>query len=172
MPKMAVERAFAVRNWSADYPTAAQIYVISGYFGVGYSTLVHHMWKSLRLLSGSHAENLLKVSRRKAQAQALGWETERTVRIVDPHWNGRPIDTEVGDLVLVRENSEYEGSCLEDARCVRTVDALYRACQPGIGRLSAATGWAGYVRVCRRAFVGRSIFRHLEESDEEGSDGN
>ena len=162
MPKIAVERAFAVRNWSTQNPTAGELYVVSGYLGVGYSTLVHHMWKSLRLLSGSHAENLLKVSRGKAQAQALGWETASTVWIVDPHWNSRPIDMEVGDLVQVHEDSEYEGSCLEDAG-VSGSGCLYRACQPGIGRLSSATGWAGYVRVSRKNFVGRSLFRHLEE---------
>ena len=96
MPKMAVERAFAIRNWSADYPTPAQVYVISGYFGVGYSALIYHLWKSLRLLPGSHAENLLKVGRRKAQAQALGWDSANTVWVVDPHWTGRAIDAEVG----------------------------------------------------------------------------
>ena len=162
MPKMAVERAFSLRNWSARNPTAGQVYVVSEFLGVGYSTLVHHLWKSLKLLPGSLAENLLKHNRRKAQAQALGWETESTVWIVDPHWNSRPIDMEVGDLVHLHEDSEYEGSCLEDAG-LSCSGRLYRACHPGIGRLSAATGWAGYVRVSRRNFVGRSLFRHLEE---------
>lgn len=171
MPKMAVEGAFAIRNWSARNPTAGQLYIVSGYFGVGYSTLVYHMWKSLRLLSGSLAGKLLRVSRRKAQAQALGWDSASTVWILDPNWNGRPIDMEVGELVQVHEDSEYEGSCLEDAS-VSGSGRLYRACQPGIGKLSTATGWAGYVRVSRREFVGRSIFRHLEDRDEEGSDGN
>ena len=164
MPKMAVERAFAVRNWAADNPTPAQIYVISGYFGVGYSALIHHLWKSLRLLSGSHAENLLKVGRRKAQAQALGWDSTSTVWIVDPHWTGRAIDVEVGDVLQVHGDSACEGSCLVDERVSRG-ERLYRACQPGIGKICAATGWAGYVRVSRRAFVGRSVFRHLSEED-------
>ena len=171
MPKMAVERAFALRRWSVQNPTAGQVYAVAGYFGVGYSTLVHHLWKSLKLLSGSHAENLLKVGRRKAQAQALGWDSTSTVWIVDAHWNARPIDMEVGELVQVHVDSEYEGGCLEDAGASRG-ERLYRACQPGIGKLSAATGWAGYVRVSKRAFVGRSIFRHLECRGEEGSDGN
>ena len=72
MPKMAVEQAFAVRNWPVQNSTPSQIYIISGYFGVGYSTLINHLWKSLRLIPGSHAENLLKAGRRKAQSQALG----------------------------------------------------------------------------------------------------
>ena len=171
MPKMAVERAFALRNWSVKDPTAGQIYIVSGYFGVGYSALVNHLWRSLRLLQGSHAENLLKVGRRKAQAQALGWDSANTVWIVDSLWNGRPIDVEVGDLLQAHGDSTAEGRCLEEAG-VFSGERLYRACQPGIGKLSVATGWAGYVRVSRREFVGRGIFRHLEDGDEEGSDGN
>ena len=164
MPKMAVERAFAVRNWSADSPTPAQIYVVSGYFGVGYSALVNHLWRSLRLLPSSHAEDLLKVGRRKAQAQAIGWDSANTVWVVDPYWNGRAINVEVGDILQVHGESSCEGNCLVDAGAYSS-ERLYRACQPGIGKISSATGWSGYVRVSRRAFVGRSVFRHLSEGD-------
>ena len=142
MPKMAVEQAFALRNWQLESPTPGQIYVVSGYFGVGYSTLVHHLWNSLRLLPGSHAENLLKIGRRKAQSEALGWESADTVWIVDPQWNGWAIDVEVGDIVQVPEGSTCEGECLEDAG-VFSAGRLYRARQPGIGKLSAASGWPG-----------------------------
>ena len=162
MPKMAVERAFALRNWPIGSPSPGQTYIISGYFGVGYSALVHHLWRSLRLMSGSHAENLLKAGRSKAQAQALGWDSADTVWIVDPYWNGRAIDVEVGDFVQVHGDSAREGSCLEDAG-ISSRGRLYRACQPGIGKLSAASGWTGFVRVSRRAYVGRSVFRHLVE---------
>ena len=162
MPKMAVERAFAVRSWSIGSSAPGQIYTISGYFGVGYSTLVNHLWKSLRLIQGSHAEGLLKVGRRKAQAQALGWDSADAVRLVDPHWNGRAIDVEVGEFVHVHGDPACEGNCLEDVG-VSGSGRLYRASQPGIGKLSAASGWAGYVRVSRKTFIGRSIFRHLAE---------
>ena len=47
MPKMAVQRAFSLRNWSIESSTPGQIYTVSNYFGVGYSTLVHHMSTSL-----------------------------------------------------------------------------------------------------------------------------
>ena len=168
MPKMAVERAFAIRNWSIESSTPGQIYMISSYFGVGYSTLVHHLWQSLRLIPSSHAAELLKVSRRKAQAQVLGWESAETVWMVDSHWKGRAIDVEVGDFVEVLGNPAFEGECLEDAGVSRG-GRMYRACQPGIGKLSASLDWAGFVRVSRRTFVGRSIFRHLPEEDSEQS---
>ena len=166
MPKMAVEQAFALRNWSVQNSAPSQIYIISGYLGVGYSTLIHHLWKSLRLMPGSHAQNLLKVGRRKAQSQALGWESADTVSIVDSLWKGRAIDLEVGEFVQVEGDSVYEGSCLENVAVSRG-GHLYQACHPGIGKLSSASGWAAFVRVSRKTFVGRSIFRHLNEQDEE-----
>ncbi len=162
MPKMAVQRAFAVRSWSIGGSTPGQIYTVSGYFGVGYATLVHHLWNSLKLIQGSHAEGLLKVGRRNAQAQALGWDSAGTVRIVDPYWNCRAIDLEVGEFVQVQVDTACEGNCFNEV-CVSGSGRLYRASQPGIGRLSSASGWAGYVRVSRKKFVGRSIFRHLAE---------
>ncbi len=171
MPRMAVQRAFALREWDIQKCTPGQIYTVSNYFGVGYSTLVHHMRSGLRLLPDSHTVALLKVSPRKAQAQALGWESQDTVWIVDPHWTGRAIDMEVSDLVFVQGQPAFEGDCLAQVQDLRD-GRLFRARQPGIGKFCDGNGWSAFVRVSRRAFVGRSIFRHLEEGNEEGIDDN
>lgn len=169
MPNVAVQRAFSLRGWNIRNCTPGQIYAASNYFGVGYSTMVHHMRSGLRVLPNIHAAALLRVSPRKAQAQALGWESQDTVWIVDSHWNGRAIDVEVGDLVFVQARPALEGRCvaqIEDMRGGR----LFRADEPGIGKFCDANGWSAFVRVSRRAFVGRSIFRHLEEGIDDGSD--
>ena len=168
MPKMAVQRAYSLRNWPIEGSNSGQIYTISNSFGVGYSTLVHHLSKSLSLLPGPRAEELLRVGPRKAQAQALGWELEDKVWVVDPYWESRAIDVEAGDLIWVQGEPVYEGSCLEPSE-ICSHGRLFRACSPGLGRVSDATGWSAYVRVSRRAFVGRSIFRHLPEEDSEDS---
>ena len=162
MPKMAVQRAFALRNWSIESSTPGQIYTVSNYFGVGYSTLVHHLSKSLRLLPSYRAEQFLKVGPRRAQAQVIGWQSKDKVWMVDPYWSGRAIDVEIGDLILAQGETYYEGSCLEGVE-VSGNRRLFRACQPGLGRVCNASGWSSFVRVSRRAFIGRSIFRHLAE---------
>ena len=171
MPRMAVQRAFTLRGWDIQKCTSGQVHAVSNYFGVGYSTLIHHMRSGLRLLPDAHAAPLLKVRPRKAQAQALGWESQDTVWIVDSHWTGRAVDVEVGDLVLVQAQPAFEGHCMEQVQDMRD-GRLFRACRPGIGKFCDNNGWSAFARVSRRAFVGRSIFRHLEEEDEEGSDGN
>ena len=169
MPNIAVQRAFSLRGWNIRECTAGQIYAASNYFGVGYSTMVHHMRSGLRILADVHAAALLRVSLRKAQAQALGWESQDAVWIVDHHWSGRAIDVEVGDLVFVQGQPASEGSCVAQVHEMKG-GRLFRACGPGIGKFYDGKGWSAFVRVSRRSFVGRSIFRHLEEGDEDGSD--
>jgi len=40
--------------------------------------------------------------------------------------------------------------------------------QHGVGQLhDEQTGWSSYVRVRKRSYIGRSIFRHLEDPDDE-----
>ena len=163
MPKTAVERAFALREWTISTCNPAQVYVISNYFGVGYTTLIHHLRGALSLISTPHAKKLLKVAPRKAQALALGWQTSQMIWIVDRHWTCRPIDVEAGDYIFVHEQPKLEGRCAEHVKD-RNGGTLLRAQQPGIGRLESSSGWSAFIRVSRKNFVGRSIFRHLEEA--------
>ena len=164
MPKMAVERAFAVREWTIGTCTPGQVYVVSNYFGVGYSTLVHHLRSALHLVPNSHAEQLLRCTPRRAQAMAIGWETSNTAWVVDRHWTGRPIDVEANDLIYVYGLPFIEGTSVELVKDW-SGGRLLRACQPGISRLDDSSDWSSFIRVSRRGFVGRNIFRHQEESE-------
>ena len=168
MPRMAVQRAFVLREWSIRKCTAGQVYTLANYFGVGYSTLVYHMRSSLRLLSNDHAATLLKVNMRRARAEALGWESPAQAWIVDSHWKGRSIDVEVGDLILVRGRPIVEGVSVAQVQDTKD-EILFRALKPGISRFSGGSDWAAFVRVSRREFVGRSIFRHMAEVEDERS---
>ena len=166
MPKMAVERAFALRGWRVSECTPGQIYAVSNYFGVGYQSLIHHLRSGLSLLPASHAEQLLRVTPTKAQALALGMQVPEKVWIVDKHWMGRPIDVEEGDFIFIEGQPQVEGRCTEYI-LQSEKGTLLRAGQPGIGRLDDRSGWAAFVRVSRRAFVGRNLYRHLEEAEYE-----
>ena len=166
MPKMAVSKAFAVRGWRMEQCTPDQAFMVSGYFGVGYTTLVHHMRSALQVLPNSRARELLRISPRKAQALLLGWQTPQTVVVVDTHWCGRTVDVEVGDLIVAESGVQAEGACLE---LPSSLDhkRIFQAVRPGIGRLEADTSWSAFVRVSRRDYVGRAMYRHWEEADDE-----
>ena len=166
MPKMAVSKAFAIRGWSMEECTPERAFMVAGYFGVGYTTLVHHLRSALQVLPDARAQALLKVSPRKAQSLLLGWQTPQTVVVVDSHWIGRAVDVEVGDLIFVRDEAQSEGACIEPSSDVED-GQLFRATRPGIGRLEAGTTWSAFVRVSRRNYVGRALYRHWEEAGDE-----
>ena len=166
MPKMAVSRAFEIRGWSMEECTPEQVFMVAGYFGVGYATLVHHLTSALQSLPDSLAQALLKIAPRKAQSLLLGWQTPQNVVVVDVHWTGRAVDVEVGDLIFVLDGAQSEGACIEPSSDVEH-GRLFRAAKPGIGRLEAGTTWSTFVRVSRRDYVGRALYRHWEEADDE-----
>ena len=162
MPKLAVSKAFAVRGWNMEKCTPGQIYMVSSYFGVGYATLVQHLRSAIQILPDARARALLKVSPRKAQSLLLGWQTPDTVKVVDALWTGRAVDVELGDFIFVRGGAHSEGTCVEPSSEVEG-GRLFRAARPGIGRLEAGTAWSAFVRVSRRDYVGRALYRHWEE---------
>ena len=162
MPKMAVSQAFAVRGWSMERCTPAQIYMISGYFGVGYATLVQHLRSALQVLTDTSARALLKVSPRKAQSLLLGWQTPDNVKVLDSYWTGRAVDVEVGDLLFIRGGARAEGACIKLSSDVEG-GRIFEAVKPGIGSLEAGITWSAFVRVSRRNYVGRALYRHWEE---------
>jgi hypothetical protein len=103
------------------------------------------------LLPEAHADALLKVSVRKAQALAVGREAAETIWVVDEHWGDRAIDVEAGDLIFVHGQPSSEGGCVE-----RVLDIeggrLLRARQSGIGRLEKGSAWSAFVRVSSPGF--------------------
>lgn len=166
MPKLAVSKAFAERGWRMEECTPEQVLVVAGNFGVGYTTLIHHLRSALKAITHTQARALLKVRPRKAQSLLVGWEAPRPIRVVDVHWTGRAVDVEVDDLILFRGEGQSEGTCVEPYASLET-GKLFRATTPGIGRLSGGNSWSTFVRVSRREYVGRAVYRHWEESQDE-----
>lgn len=166
MPKLAVSKAFAVRGWSMEDCTPEQAFMVAGNFGVGYATLVHHLRSAFRALTDAQAKALLNVRPRQAQALLLGWQAPQRVMAVDAHWDGRAVDLEVGDHIYFLGEAQFEGMCIE-AFAGLEKGKLFKATRPGIGRLKADNSWSAFVRVSRREYVGRSLYRHWEETGDE-----
>ena len=166
MPKMAVQRAFAMRGWNTREPSPDQIYAVSQYFGVGYSTLIEHMHRALGLMGKPKAAALLKVKPLQAQAMLLGLDVHEPVVPVDDFWTYRPVDLATGTLIFTLGTPTVEGNCVELVGAINS-GSLWRATQPGIGRIEKGGGFSAFIRVSRQGFVGRSVFRHLPDDDVE-----
>lgn len=167
MPKTAVIEAFASRGWSPLSSTPVQIYTIAGWLGVGYETLITHMQASLKMLSYAQAIALRKTMPKRIKAQLLGTPCQESLVVVDPWWSERAIDLQVGDFVLAMPEVIIEKSCIDLIRGDNR-GTILQARTPGLGRIyHPSSGWSSFVRVSRRGYVGRGIFRYQEEVEDE-----
>lgn len=163
MPKIAVERAFAMRGWDPARPEPSQVYVVAGVLGVGYSTLIGYLEHVLRLLRRSDAERLRRRALPKIREEILGFRPPHDILVVDDLWLGRDADVELGDLVALPAGVE-----LNHDRCFSLTTAngfsLASATAPGVATASVGS-WSIACRVARRAYRGRNAYRHLEDPE-------
>jgi hypothetical protein len=165
MPPRAVRNAYSTRGWSIENCTPLQAYIVAGQLGVGYETLVQHVRYSLCLFSHSHAQLLLKTTPKQLRSSLLGDNRTRHLVIVDKVWTKVAVDLQVGDLAIMPVGVIVEGSSaviVDDHQLGLIVEARH----PGIARAELKDrSWSAFVRVSRKDFIGRNIYRHLEDPD-------
>ncbi len=171
MPKTAVKHGFRVRSWEPKNCTPPQVYTVAGWLGVGYTALVHHMRGSLGMLTYPQSARLLKSTPKDIRAAILGRKVPHNLLVVGEKWTGRAVDVQVGDLIVLPSGARHEAANL---RVVEETAAmvLLAATAPGLGRVYRhQSGWAAFVRVSRRNYMGLAKYRHEEDPDFEVEDG-
>jgi len=166
MPKVAVSRGFSLRGWNPAVCPPESFYVIATWLGVGYRTLIHHMWKALGMLSQHRVQSLLRHSPIAVRSAIVGRDCPEHLVVVDHHWCGRAVDLQVTDLIRLPVEVNIEGTCAEMFE-KNEVMTLARAARPGIGRIVAnESDWCTYLRVSRKNYIGRGKYRFEEEIDD------
>jgi Zn-dependent peptidase ImmA (M78 family) len=166
MPRWAVNLAFSDRGWQPGDCSPLQVYTVASQLGVGYETLIHHLRWSLNLVSAAQAKQLLRTTPKNLRSELLGGETSGHLVIADDAWNNAvAVDLQVDDLAVVPKGIAVEGmSVAMIAEC--DLGAVICGRLPGISRAEKSDGsWAVFVRVSRKNFEGRSIYRHMEDPD-------
>ncbi len=173
MPKYAVERAFQVRGWGWERCDPLQLYIIAGNLGVGYETLIQHMRWSLGMLTDTQLKACLRTTPKEIRESILGSESMARRLIVDRSWDNRiAADLQVGDRAILPEGLFPECKVLHVVAKHR-LGTLVQAEAPGTERATFPdAAWGVNIRVSRRGYVGRSLFRHLEDPDYELSTNN
>lgn len=165
MPKLAVTKAFTSRGWSISTCTTEQAYVIAGFFGVGYTALVGYLDHSLHVIRTGASRRLGQVRLSAIRKRILGFEPAHNLIVVDAHWGERPVDLQVGDVLLLPKGSRVEGSALRVGGLVRD-QVLVNGVAPGSAEVTA-NGRIVSARVGRPAFEGLAVYRHLEDDDDD-----
>ena len=114
MPKTTVLRAFQERSADPCTCPPEAIYAVSCWLGVGYTTLVHHSSKVLRIIPASRADQLLRVRLPHIRKQILGRSADAALLVVDSHWRSRSADVQVGDLLLLPVGAPSRGRLRQD----------------------------------------------------------
>jgi len=166
MPKSAVDRAFATRKWSPASCTPEQAFVVAGWLGVGYETLLTHMLYSLRLLSHSRFDALNKTTPKDIKGGILGKQHAKELILVDRQWEHKAVDISVGDMIVLPPGCLVDGLRVEsEGTCAQ--GTLVRGLQHGMGRAYCPrTDWAVHIRVSKEDFEGLSKYRHFPEPDD------
>ena len=167
MPKFAIEAGLASRGWGMDSLDPMQVYVLAGWLGVGYGTLIRHLQVSLGVLPRHRAEDLLRTQPKKVRQALLSQPWPGDVFVVDEHWAGRPLDLQIGDAVISPQQATYEGRHL--TRLGDLDDgALFEAACQGRGQLHLDddSGRAIEVRIALRSASGLYEYRYDEESED------
>jgi len=167
MPKIAIQKAFKDRAWNIEKATAKEFYIVSKVFGVGYSSLLNHMRNSLKLITYKHFVELKKITPKKIRENIFGLDISSELFICDEKWNGRPVDIQIGDIIMTSENISSNGKNLKYLGQQNKFH-LFEGIKPGIDRFeSSKSHWTSFVRISRREYEGRSMYRHLEEVEDE-----
>ena len=165
MTPWAVDGCLSLRGWDPSKITSVQAYALASQFGVGYETLIQHLRFSLKLMSQAHASYLLKHSPKMIRREVLGDASHKHMVLVDRLWRKVAVDLQVGDVAVMESNITIAGtSAVIAGRC--PLGHIVEAVSPGISLAQDPAGdWGVSVRVRRRDFEGRSIYRHMEDAD-------
>lgn len=166
MPKLAVSHELSKRLLDPKTCRHEEIYAISTLFGVSYGGFVTHMERTLGIIDMRRVSELTKSQPKHLRESLFGKPCPQNLIVVDPHWNEKCADVEVGDSVLLPPNVTLEGTFAEiiDETSSRTV---ITAMAPGICKVSTKEGWATFVRISRKDYIGRAPYRFDEETEDE-----
>jgi hypothetical protein len=167
MPRQAVENEFVRLKGIPQTASPIDFYCVANQLGVGYETLVKHMHWSLRMIEHSKLQELLTVSPKDIRKIILGNDKSPHLIFATEHWHKVAIDLEIGDFAIIPRNAKLNGP---SAKLVGSCcyGQIVEGVRTGISQTMIHEGdWAAMIRVSRRQFAGRCIYRHMEDSDED-----
>lgn len=159
MPRTAIEHALHIRALAYTDLSPTTTYELANWLGVGYATLVQHLFYGLSAISADKWSELSTVQPKRIREHITNGESSGGLWIVNQYWKGRAIDVDVGDTMLVPQGCELEGRGLASF-AEKEKYQMIRAVAPGISRILLADyEWSTFVRISRKNYTGRSCFR-------------
>jgi len=165
MPRSAVSHALSQRHLDPERCRPEEIFALSTFFGVSYGAFITHLERTLNLIGMKRASELSSQKPKEIRASLLGELCPQELIVIDLAWQDRTADVEVGDSLILPAGAKVEGRCVkvisEDGNWTVAI-----ASTPGIARAIHSSPWSTFIRVYRKNYVGRALFRFDEEVDD------
>jgi hypothetical protein len=153
MPPRAVVKAFGKRQHSDP----RVVLEASCWLGVGYGTLIRQMCSSLRLISESQQETLLRVKRRELCRNIAGIpDLENDLWPLDERWRDRRVHAQLGDVI--------QGVCSKGSDLLTPISpTVSRVECVGTETVDLIDGGSVTLSASKRSFVGFYDYRYMPE---------
>lgn len=120
---------------------------------------------SLDLLNQTEYERLLRITPKEIRSKIVDRDCSGNLFVVNHHWLERPVDVQVGDVILVPKNAELRTKSVLEA-VTTTSNHLEMVAQcPGIAWVGEGD-WSVHIRVMRKSYMGRAKYRFEDDPDE------
>lgn len=161
MPKTTVFHGFNNIKVKVNDAHSVDFFKISNWLGVGYTTIIKHLRFGLNAIDHNHYNRVIKVPLDEIKYEFTGLKLPGNLIVVDKNWIERPIDLQCGDFLLIDGKGRVEGNF---SKVESSKKNLWLAEKTGLCRLKMESPDKSLiVRVRRKEYVGRAIFRNLEE---------
>jgi len=166
LPKVAVSHAFTVRRWDPRRAVPEQYYTIAALSGVSFEGLVTHCELGLHLLGRREAASLRSVKLPQLRAKMAGRSIAGNLIMLDAQSLSATADVRVGDYLHAPTGARPVNDALA-VEVTTEAGTLLRATRPALSGIQCGPeSTIGVVRIARTGYIGRAIFRHLEDPDD------
>jgi Zn-dependent peptidase ImmA (M78 family) len=165
MPLYAVSQELQIRKWKPATLTALQVYTLASHFGVSYGALLNHLYYAFNMVRKDLFEALSRTSPKMIRSLFCPTVAATHLVVVDEFWRYRPVDLEVGDLLIFPQGTEFDRQLLESAPCQSGSGLAACARFAGIGRLLHRDGSQLLLRVLPKEFEGFAEYRFPDQNN-------
>ncbi len=162
MPIAGVQSEIKKRSMSTKKICPLKYFIISSYYGVGYSTLIHHC-RANGIVSSFIANQLLKQTPSTLLKQFISNDLETShFKILDKYCSPSIVDLEFSNYLILPKQLEVYGDNLEE-KTTSNYGVVYVARKTGICHVLSKEGNKLHqVRIQKRKYVGLAENRFLE----------
>lgn len=153
MPLYGVSKALQVRRWNPAALTALQVYTLASHFGVSYSALLNHLHYAFKMVRKGTFDSLSRTSPKMIRSMFCPSLTASHLVVVDEFWQHRPVDLEVGDLLILPTGTEFDCQLLESVPHQSDFGFPVLARSAGIGSIVKRDGSRLLLRIIPKEYA-------------------